>query len=271
VTQHERITQAAEFLRHFLPAPARLAVVLGSGLGGFTEGLTGPRIATADIPGWPPSTVPGHEGTLVLAPRGLTVLAGRIHLYEGYSAHDVVFPVRTLIALGARTIILTNASGGLDPTLKPGELVAISDHLNLTGTSPLSGPNEPRLGPRFPDLSAAYDPLLRQAAARAAAAAGLGGLREGIYAGLPGPAYETPAEVRMLRALGADLVGMSTVLETIAAAHMGARVLAISCVANLAAGLLPQKLSHEEVLAASQAAAPRLQALLRGVIDEALL
>src|SRR5262249_31362526 len=184
----------------------------------------------------------------VLERNGLCALSGRVHLYEGYSPEEVVFPVRTLCALGARTIVLTNAAGALDPSLRPGELVLLGDHLNLTGSTPLSGPNDARMGPRFPDLSEPYDAALRTSAPRAAQRAGLGRLREGIYAGLSGPAYETPAEVRMLRTLGADLVGMSTVLETLAAVHMGARVLCISCVTNLAAGLSPRKLSHEEVM-----------------------
>jgi purine-nucleoside phosphorylase len=264
----DAITRAADFLRLFLPAPPKVAVVLGSGLGGFADALDGARVRTADVPGWPPSTVAGHAGQIVLGKNGVAALAGRVHLYEGYDAAAVAFPVRVLIAAGARTVVLTNAAGGLDPRLAPGEIVILSDHLNLTGASPLRGPNDERLGPRFPDLSEAYDPTLRALTARVSDARGLGVLREGIYAGLPGPSYETPAEVRMLRALGADLVGMSTVLETIAARHMGARVLGLSCVANLAAGLSPHLLTHEEVLETGRKAAPRFQALLEGVTGE---
>ena len=268
MSESERIEKALEFLRLFAPAPPRIALVLGSGLGDFADKIEGARVPTGDIPGWPRSTVEGHAGQLVLGKNGVAALSGRVHLYEGYGAREVVFPVRTLLALGARTIVLTNAAGALDPRFAPGELVLVADHLNLTGESPLVGPHESRLGPRFPDLSTAYDPGLRSAAQRAAGQAGLGTLREGVYAGLRGPSYETPAEVRMLRTLGADLVGMSTVLETIAAVHMGARVLGISCVANLAAGLSPRPLSHGEVLEAGRKAAPRLVALLEGVVRE---
>ena len=270
MTEYERITKAAEFLKLFAPAPPRVAIVLGSGLGAFADALPGARVATSDIPGWPRSTVEGHAGTLALSQSGVAALAGRVHLYEGYDANQVVFPVRTLIAAGARTVILTNAAGALDPRFAPGQLVAIRDHLNLTGESPLLGANDARLGPRFPDLSEPYDAALRALAVRAADRASLGTLEQGIYAGLAGPSYETPAEVRMLRLLGADLVGMSTVLETIAAVHMGARVLAVSCVSNLAAGLSARKLSHQEVLEAADYAAPSFRALVEGVIDELL-
>jgi purine-nucleoside phosphorylase len=268
MSEREKIAKAADFLRLFAPRPPHTVVVLGSGLGGFAERLGGARVPTRDIPGWPASTVEGHQGVIAFAQSGVATLSGRVHLYEGYSPAEVVFPVRTLIALGARTIILTNASGGLDARFHAGDLVIVSDHLNLTGASPLAGPNEPELGPRFPDLTDAYDHELRATALRAAQKVGLGTLKEGIYAGLAGPAYETPAEVHMLKTLGADLVGMSTVLETIAARHMGARVLAISAVSNLAAGISPKKLTHEEVLEAGRQAAPRLEALLQGVLDE---
>ncbi|HJZ86301.1 MAG TPA: purine-nucleoside phosphorylase [Polyangia bacterium] len=270
MTEHDKIAKATEFLRLFAPAPPRVALVLGSGLGSLGDALEGARVTTTDIPHFPRATVPGHAGTLVLGKNGVLALSGRVHLYEGYSVFEVVFPVRVLIAMGARTLILTNAAGGLDPRYRAGELVVISDHINLTGQNPLRGANDERMGPRFPDLSEAYHPSLRALAEKAAAAAGLGPLREGVYAGLAGPSYETPAEVRMLRALGADLVGMSTVLETIAAVHMGARVLGISCVANLAAGLSQEKLTHDEVMEAGRQAAPRFRKLLDGVIDEIL-
>jgi len=268
MSEYDNIQKAVEFLKLFAPAPPKTAVVLGSGLGAFADALGGAKVPTKDIPGWPPSTVEGHAGTLAMSPRGIVALAGRVHLYEGYTAAQVVFPIRVLVALGAQTMVLTNAAGGLDARFSAGELVLIADHLNLTGENPLRGPNDARLGPRFPDLTDAYDAHLRATAQRAADKAGLGKLREGVYAQLSGPSYETPAEVRMVNALGADLVGMSTALETIAAVHMGARVLAISCVSNLAAGIATHKLTHEEVLAAGKQAAPRFTALLQGVIDE---
>ena len=268
MSAYDEIQKAVEFLKLFVPAPPKVAVVLGSGLGAFADSLGGNKVPTRDIPGWPPSTVEGHAGTLVLSPRGVVALAGRVHLYEGYTAEQVVFPIRVLCALGARSVILTNASGGLDARYQAGELVLVSDHLNLTGTNPLRGPNDARLGARFPDMTEAYDHELRAAAQRAAEKAGLGKLREGVYAQLTGPSYETPAEVRMVKQLGGDLVGMSTALETIAAVHMGARVLAISCVSNLAAGIATHKLTHEEVLEAGKQAAPRFAKLLAGVIDE---
>jgi len=272
MSAYDDIQKAVEFLKLFAPAPPKVAVVLGSGLGAFADSLGGgPKttvVPTRDIPCWPTSTVEGHAGTLVLSPKGVVALAGRVHLYEGYTAEQVVFPIRVLVALGARTVILTNASGGLDARFKAGELVLISDHLNLTGANPLRGPNDARLGVRFPDMTDAYDHELRAAAQRAAEKANLGKLREGVYAQLTGPSYETPAEVRMVKQLGADLVGMSTALETIAAVHMGARVLAISCVSNLAAGIATHKLTHDEVLEAGEQAAPRFARLLAGVIDE---
>lgn len=268
MSAYDDIQKAVDFVKLFAPAPPRIAVVLGSGLGAFADSLGGNKVATRDIPGWPPSTVEGHAGQLTLSPRGVVALAGRVHLYEGYTAEQVVFPIRVLVALGARTVILTNASGGLDARFQAGELVLVSDHLNLTGANPLRGPNDARLGARFPDMTEAYDHELRAAAQRAAEKSGLGKLREGVYAQLTGPSYETPSEVRMVKQLGGDLVGMSTALETIAAVHMGARVMAISCVSNLAAGIATHKLTHEEVLEAGKQAAPRFAKLLAGVIDE---
>jgi purine-nucleoside phosphorylase len=193
--------------------------------------------------------VVGHAGQIVFGRRGgveVLALQGRIHYYEGHDLQRVVFPARVLIAAGCKTLIITNAAGGIDASLRPGELVILRDHLNLMGGSPLRGANDERLGARFPDMTTAYDPELRALAAAAGNDVGLT-LREGVYAGLPGPQYETPAEVRMLRVLGADLAGMSTVPEVIAAVHMGARVLGLSCCTNLAAGISPHKLSHAEV------------------------
>ncbi len=263
---------AVAAVRAQLPGAARPSVglILGSGLGAFADTLAD-RVALSfeRIPGFPPSTVVGHAGQIVFGRRGaLDVLAlqGRVHFYEGHDLARVAFPARVLIAAGCKTLVITNAAGGVDPTLHAGELVILRDHLNLMGGSPLRGPNDDRLGPRFPDMTAAYDPELRALAAAAGRDVGLA-LREGVYAGLPGPQYETPAEVRMLRLLGADLAGMSTVPEVIAAAHMGARVLGLSCCTNLAAGLTPHKLSHAEVTETAARVRDQFIALLGRVLD----
>jgi purine-nucleoside phosphorylase len=228
-----------------------IAIVLGSGLGAFADMLENPfETPYTDIAGWPESTAVGHAGKLVrgrIHGREVVVLAGRAHLYEGYSAQKVVFGIRELAKRGVRSLILTNSAGGINLKYQPGDLVLITDHINLTGTNPLTGPNDESIGPRFPDMSEVYSAEYRETAKKAAAEMGLK-LSEGIYAGLLGPSYETPAEIRYLRTIGADLVGMSTVCEAIAAAHAGMKTLGISCVTNLAAGMLPQKLVHEEVL-----------------------
>jgi purine-nucleoside phosphorylase len=256
----EAVHAAAQQIRARLPAGARprVGLILGSGLGAFADTFADrTSVPMSSLPGFPASNVAGHSGNLVhgragvhaeIAPAGIEVLAlqGRVHYYEGHPLEAVVLPVRALIAAGCSTLIVTNAAGGIDPSLVPGQLVVIADHLNLLFASPLRGENDGRLGPRFPDMTDAYDAGLRALAAGAGRELGLA-LREGVYAMLPGPSYETPAEVRMLRVLGADLAGMSTVPEVIAARHMGARVLGISCVTNLAAGLTDEKLSHEEV------------------------
>lgn len=246
-----------------------VAVVLGSGLGAYANTLPDAiRVPFAEIPGFPVPSVAGHAGVAVSAPAGgghSLLLAGRVHAYEGYGLDAVTFPVRAAIAAGCGTVVLTNAAGGVAPGLAPGDLVAVSDHLNLTGTNPLTGPNDDRLGPRFPDLGDLYDPGLRRLAADVAADKGIG-LREGVYAWFPGPSFETPAEIRMAALLGADLVGMSTVPEAIAARHMGARVLAISLVTNLAAGLSPGPLSHADVTAAADAARDRVTSLLDSLL-----
>ncbi len=243
---------AVQQIRGRLPANAapRIGLVLGSGLGGWADGLA-ERVVLPyhELDGFPTSRVVGHAGNLVYGRSGdaeVLAMQGRIHAYEGHDLEQVVFPVRALIAAGCGTLIITNAAGGANPTFQPGDLVLIADHLNLLFASPLRGANDDAVGPRFPDMSDAYDGALRKLAVRAGAEMGLT-LREGVYACFPGPAYETPAEVRMARALGADLVGMSTVPEVIAARHMGARVLGISCVTNLAAGIGKHKLSHAEV------------------------
>lgn len=243
--------------------------MLGSGLGPFADAVEGAvEVPYAEIPGWPESTAVGHAGTLVLgtfAGVPVAVMKGRAHLYEGHPADRVVLGVRVLGRLGIRTLVLTNACGAIDETLEPGQLVAISDHLNLQGTSPLVGPNDDALGPRFPDMSDAYDPAARALAAEASRRLGHE-LREGVYAAWLGPAFETPAEIHMLRTLGAQLVGMSTVPEVLAARHMGIRCLALSCVTNMAAGVLAEPIDHERVLEVGAAASGRLIALLREVV-----
>jgi purine-nucleoside phosphorylase len=247
----------------------RVAVILGSGLGGFADRVEDPvEIPYGEIPGWPVSTALGHSGTLVLgsvAGIPLAVMKGRAHLYEGHAADRVVFGVRVLGRLGAGVLVVTNACGGVRDDLSPGDLVLVSDHLNLQGTSPLVGANDESLGPRFPDMSAAYDPDLRTLAHEAAARVGQS-LPEGVYAAWLGPAFETPAEIRMIRVLGADLVGMSTVPEVLAARHMGLRCLAISCVTNMAAGILPEPIDAEHVLVVGAQAQARLTALLAEIL-----
>jgi purine-nucleoside phosphorylase len=244
-----------------------VGVVLGSGLGAWADGLASAvRIPYAEVPHLASASVQGHAGNLVLGRSGevaVACLQGRVHLYEGHDIDRVVFGVRLLARLGCRAVVLTNAAGGLDPAASPGDLMLITDHLNLTCRSPLVGPNEAALGPRFPDMTEAYDRELSALARDAAREAGLT-LREGVYAGLLGPAYETPAEIRMLRALGADAVGMSTVLEVIALRHMGVRAAAVSCITNLAAGISKAKLDHAEVEATANQARGRFTALLSG-------
>ena len=247
----------------------RVGVVLGSGLGGLADELDERvEIPYSAIPGWPSSTAVGHAGTLALGLLdGVPVAAmrGRAHLYEGMGAERVVFGVRVLGRLGIRSLVVTNAAGGINPEYRPGLLVLISDHVNLQGTSALVGPNDDALGPRFPDMSDAYDPELRGRAQDAAERLGIE-LGEGVYAAWLGPQFETPAEIRFMRAVGGDLAGMSTVQEVIAARHMGVRVLGISVVTNMAAGVLPEKIDHEAVLEVGAAAAGSLTALLRELV-----
>jgi purine-nucleoside phosphorylase len=249
-----------------------LGVVLGSGLGAWAEGLEGAvAIPYAEIPGMPVSTVPGHAGRLWLGrAKGVTVacLQGRVHMYEGHEPERAVFGARLLARLGARAVLLTNAAGGLSPWFGAGDLMLIRDHLNLMFKNPLVGPNEAGLGPRFPDMTHTYDPALAAAARDAALSLGIR-LHEGVYAGLLGPSYETPAEIRMLRTLGADAVGMSTVPEAIALRHMRVPVTGISCVTNLAAGISPVELSHAEVEEAACLARPRFVALVSAWIERA--
>jgi purine-nucleoside phosphorylase len=246
-------------------------IVLGSGLGGLADDLEDPvAIPFAELPGWPAATAPGHVGRLLLGRLGGTpvvLLQGRFHLYEGHDPGLVVEPVLLFGRLGAKLVLLTNAAGGVDPSFGPGTLMVIADHLNLTGRTPLLGPNADTLGPRFPDLTDAWSPRLRAALEAAGEAEGVP-LVEGVYAGLLGPQYETPSEVRMLRTLGADAVGMSTVLECIAARWSGLEVCGVSLVTNAGAGYSGEPLSHEEVLAAGAEAGPRLARVIRRFVAD---
>ncbi len=270
-TLYDRVCVAAESVAARLDAAGiEVAVVLGSGLASAAEKLSAGRsVPYASLPGFPETTVAGHPGRLVVGTwsgRKALILCGRVHGYEGYPATEVGFGVRVAATLGAGTLIVTNVSGGVDPSLAVGEIAVISDHINLTGASPLTGPNDERLGPRFVDMTDTYAPVLRRLAAQAAQELIGRPLREAVYAGLPGPSYETPAEVRMLRILGAGLVGMSTIHEVICARHAGMKVLGLSLVANLAAGVKDEPLSHEEVTRAAAVGAARLGGLVEGVI-----
>ena len=263
------IERAVEFIGSQTALAPRVALVLGSGLGDFAAELTGRiEIPYSAIPGWPQSTAVGHAGLLVIGKLGevpVAVQAGRAHLYEGYSPREVTFGVRVLKRLGVETIVFTNAAGGINLSYARGALVLISDHINLQGTNPLVGPNDDTFGPRFPDMTEAYSKELRKLALATAAELGIT-LAEGVYAGLLGPNFETPAEIRYLRTIGADLVGMSTVPEVIVANHCGMKVLAISCVTNMAAGILPRKLDHDEVLEAGRMVRDTLVKLLKALL-----
>jgi purine-nucleoside phosphorylase len=270
-TFHDRVRGASEAIAERLDAGgAEVAVVLGSGLAAAAAGLEEARsVPYSSLPGFPETTVAGHPGRLLVGTWGgrkTLVFCGRVHGYEGYAAPEVGFGVRVAAALGAETLVVTNVSGGIEPSFEVGEVVAISDHINLTGGSPLWGPNDERLGPRFVDMTDVYTPSLRALATEVAQALSGKPLREAVYAGMPGPSYETPAEVRMLRILGAGLVGMSTIHEVITARHAGLGVLGLSLVANPAAGVKKDRLSHEEVTRAAAAGATRLGGLLAGVV-----
>jgi purine-nucleoside phosphorylase len=264
-----RAERAAKFIRARTRLRPRIALVLGSGLGAFADGMArAKRIDYAKIPNFPRSTAVGHAGRLVIGEVGdvpVAVMQGRVHFYEGYSQQEVIFPMRVLGRLGVRAVILTNAAGGISGDYKQGCLVVIRDHLNLQGTNPLIGPNDTRFGVRFPDMSKTYEPSYRKIALEEAARLGLEQF-EGVYAAMTGPSYETPAEIRALRALGADLVGMSTVPEAVAASHLGIRVLGISCVTNMAAGILDQPITAEEVIETGERVKHQFVALLTAVI-----
>ena len=266
---YERAEKAARMIRVRTNAEVSAAIVLGSGLGAFAEALTdATAIPYGEIPGFARSTVEGHAGRLVIGKAGGTILAamqGRFHFYEGYSLEDVTFPIRVLKMLGVRTLVLTNAAGALNTEFAPGSLMVISDHINLLGANPLTGRNDSRFGPRFPDLTSVYAPELQNMVIEEARAMGME-LRRGIYAALTGPSYETPAEIHMVRTLGADAVGMSTVPEAIVARHMDMQVIGISCVTNLAAGVSNRPIDHSQVMAIGQSVRGQLTELLSRVV-----
>jgi len=266
----QQVEAAARLLTSQPGAPPDVAIVLGSGLGDFAGGLTD-AVTTpyADIPNWPASAVVGHAGKLVLgslAGKRVAALAGRAHFYEGHDLRTVTFATRVLGLMGVKTLILTNAAGGINLSFKPGTLMVIDDHINLLGSNPLVGANEDRFGARFPDMTNVYAKRLRESADEAAAARGLR-VAHGVYVAVHGPSYETPAEIRFLRTIGADAVGMSTVPEALVARHMGMEVLGISCITNPAAGVLPEPLHHEEVMAVARRVKREFSSLLEGVIE----
>ncbi len=268
-SEFERAGAASDFIFSKTALRPKIALVLGSGLGAFADEFgDATKIPYAEIPHFPRSTAIGHAGQLVVGLVGdipVAGMQGRVHLYEGYSAKDVAFPIRVFSRMGVKAIILTNAAGGIKREFTQGELVVIKDHINLQGANPLTGPNDDRFGPRFPDMTIAYDRRFREITVGAGNRNGIG-LYEGVYAALHGPSYETSAEIRYLRAIGADLVGMSTVPEVIAARHCGLRVLGISCVTNAAAGILDEPLDHKEVLETAERVKAQFIALLKIVI-----
>jgi len=266
---YERVHEAAAAIRARTSLAPQVALILGSGLGAWADKLArATAIDYSDLPHFARSRVVGHKGRLVLGERAgvpCVAMQGRIHMYEGHTAAQVAFPARVLVALGAKTVIVTNAAGGLEPSWPPGSLMLIRDHIDMLRDHALRGPNDDRLGPRFPDMTHTYAPELRELARAAAARAGIT-LVEGVYVAMPGPTYETPAEVRMLQLLGAHATGMSTVPEVVAARHMGARVLGISCITNQAAGITGQPLSHEEVTETATRVRATFEQLLDGIV-----
>lgn len=265
----EKLNRCVEVIREMTSFQPEAALVLGSGLGGFGEMVEDAlRIPYASIPGFPVSTVPGHAGQFIVGyVRGVPVIVmqGRVHYYEGYPMEDVVMPIRIMGMLGAKKLILTNAAGGVNTAFTPGDLMLLEDHISAFVPSPLRGENLDALGTRFPDMSCVYDRHLRQAAEQAAESRGIA-LQKGVYLQWPGPNYESPAEIRMFRTLGADAVGMSTVCEAIAARHMGLRVCAVSCITNMACGILPQPLSHEEVQETASRVREKFESLILEMI-----
>jgi len=266
---YKQIQETVAFIRERCPEPPLLGLILGSGLGPYADTFERRTVLPfSELPNFPRSTVLGHSGNLVLGEaEGVraAALQGRVHFYEGYSMASVVYPLRVLGALGIRQLIVTNAAGGINVGFRPGDLMLITDHINLMGANPLIGANIDEVGVRFPDMSEAYSGELRDVALRIGEERGIF-LRQGVYVGLAGPSYETPAEIRMLRKLGGDAVGMSTVPEVIAANHMQIQVLGLSCITNMAAGILPQKLTHEEVMITTGQVKERFTSLLRGIV-----
>lgn len=267
---YARAEQAARTIRARAAYDAQVAVVLGSGLGGFADEFDAAvKIPYSEIPGFAVSTVEGHAGSLVIGNVGgvpVVAMQGRVHYYEGYSLEEVTFPIRAFKLLGIKTLLLTNAAGGIDVELSQGALMVINDHLNLMGINPLRGPNDERFGPRFPDLTEVYSRALQEIAVEEARALGVE-IRRGIYAALSGPSYETPAEIHMLRSFGADAIGMSTVPEAIVARQMGMDVLGISCITNMAAGISETPINHEEVMETAERVKVAFTQLLRRIIQ----
>ena len=267
--QFSQADAAAQLILQRTPLRPKIGLVLGSGLGAFADSLShAAKVPYAEIPAFPQSTAIGHAGRMVIGRAGdvpVAAMQGRVHLYEGYSAQQIAFPIRVFARLGVNAVILTNAAGGISLGYSQGALVLVRDHINLQGTNPLIGPNDDRFGVRFPDMTHAYRKEYREIARQEAAKLKIQ-LHEGVYAALPGPSYETPAEIEYLRRVGADLVGMSTVAEVIAARHMGLNVLAISCVTNMAAGILDQPLSHAEVMETGERVKSTFEALLKAVL-----
>ncbi|MED4959396.1 purine-nucleoside phosphorylase [Paenibacillus macerans] len=265
------IRDAADYIRSRAAHTPKVGLILGSGLGVLADHIEQPvTIAYKDIPYFPQSTVDGHAGELLIGTvqgTAVVLMKGRFHMYEGYGPELTAFPVRVMKELGVSTLLVTNAAGGVNTSYSPGDLMLISDHINLTGKNPLIGPNDGELGPRFPDMSQAYSRRLRETARQVAAEKGVP-LQEGVYAGLLGPSYETPAEIRMLRTLGADAVGMSTVSEVIVARHAGLEVLGISCISNMAAGILDQPLSHAEVMETTDRVREKFLSLVLAIIPK---
>jgi len=267
----EQIDRAVSVVRARVSLAPQVAIILGSGLGALAGEVRADAVVPyAEIPGFPRSTVEGHAGNLLigrLEGRAVAVMQGRAHFYEGYSLADVVFPVRVIRALGARVLLVSNAAGGINRLWSSGDLMIIADHINFMGSNPLMGPNDPDLGPRFPDMSQAYEPDLIALAERAALAEGIA-IRKGVYAGVHGPSYETPAELRMLRGWGADAVGMSTVPEVIAARHMGMRVLGITAITDMATGEQIKTVTHEDVMAVAREIEPKFIRLVKRIVRE---
>ena len=266
MTNYEKIQAAAAYIRTRVSVCPTVGLVLGSGLGGYADSLEDAvRIPYSEIPNFPVPTIPGHSGALVFGKKcgqSVVVLQGRIHYYEGLPQQEITLPIRVLAAIGVKTVVLTNSCGGVNLDFKPGDLMLISDHINFSGANPLIGPNLDEFGPRFPDMSDLYTASLRTQIKKKALESGIS-LQEGVYAMYSGPNYETPAEIRMFRILGADTVGMSTVPEAIVAGHCGMQVVGVSCVTNMAAGVLPVKLSHEEVTATAN----RVKEVFQKLID----